>query len=63
MATRTRNRKSDSLLGHGSDISLAIGKKLPLKRAVMKRYIAVVQPNKKTRNIFKDIFMELKCIW
>jgi hypothetical protein len=54
MAKRTRNSRSDGLFELGSEISLAIGTKLPLIRTAMNRFIALlVQRPKNTQDIFK----------
>lgn len=62
---KTRTDNIDWLLGHGSDVSLSIGNKLPLQRAVMKRFLKLRQgePRKSSRNLFTVILKELKAIW
>ena len=63
---KTRNNKKDWLLGHGTESSISIGKQLPLKIAVMKRFLWLRQQakgNTSTREIFRAILMELKEIW
>lgn len=63
---KTRTNNKDWLLGHGTESSLSIGTKLPLKRAVMKRFLWLRQQakgNTSTREVFRAILMELKEIW
>ena len=62
---KTRTDNIDWLLGHGSDVSLSIGNKLPLQRAVMKRFLKLRQgeTRKSSRNLFTVILKELKAIW
>ena len=64
---KTRTNNKDWLLGYGNESSLAIGAKLTLKKAVMKRFLWIRQTqrnsNNSNREVFRTILCELKEIW
>ncbi len=63
---KTRTKSKDWLLGYGNETSLAVGTRLPLQRAVLKRFRWLRQEqvsNKPNRDIFRMILVELKEIW
>lgn len=65
METRRSTNKEDWLVGLASDTSLPIGSRLPLQRAVMKRFLSIQLKDVHTpvKDIFKVILSELKEIW
>ena len=69
MSRSKRKTSEDWLIGHGSDLSLAIGNKLPLKRNVMKRCLHIRQTFTsekkfpKVRDVFLVVYEELSNIW
>ena len=63
---KTRNSQRDTILGYSSDYSLALGTKLPMKGAVLRRLLHIRQNNDllPTRDMCPTVFLdELKPIW
>ena len=62
---RTRNSQKDIVLGFGIHQSLALGPKLSLKIAVLKRVLHLRKNNKlvPTRELCGIVFQELKALW
>ncbi|KZS19014.1 Uncharacterized protein APZ42_014686 [Daphnia magna] len=65
MKSRKTRQSNDWLLASINNSSLAIGVKLPLKIAVMRRYLYFVRTevNTSTKDMFKIVLSELKQIW
>lgn len=65
METRRQHSIEDCLIGKSSDVNLSLGCRLPLQRAVMKRYLSIQGLNSLTpvKDIFNLIIFELKEIW
>ena len=63
---KTRNSQRDTILGYSSDYSLALGAKLPIEGAVLRRLLHNRQNNDllPTRDMCSTVFLdELKPIW